>query len=125
MAVAQDDQELMVLQKQKEVSSYSSKVKALFKRLDENGDGMLSRNEFFKLDTDPSFKAWMNALDINPDDLERLFDLLDTGDGLVSMEEFVSGAARLRGSAKSIDVAQLLVASGRVQHALEEIVRLQ
>eukprot|EP00419_Tripos_fusus_P058659 CAMPEP_0172919816 /NCGR_PEP_ID=MMETSP1075-20121228/202864_1 /TAXON_ID=2916 /ORGANISM="Ceratium fusus, Strain PA161109" /LENGTH=66 /DNA_ID=CAMNT_0013779719 /DNA_START=26 /DNA_END=223 /DNA_ORIENTATION=+ len=56
MAVAQQDQDLMILQKQKEISNYNSKLKALFRSLDENGDGMLSRDEMFKLQDDPSLK---------------------------------------------------------------------
>jgi len=66
-------------------------------------------------------KAWMSALDIEPADLEGLFDLLDTGDDLVSVEEFLMGATRVRGYAKSIDMAHLFSKLTRLERTLTEL----
>jgi len=115
MAVAQNDQDIMILQKQRATERYKSKLTALFKALDDNGDSELSRVEFDKMATEPSLKAWMGALDIDAGDLEGLFDLIDTGDGLISIEEFICGGQRLKGTAKNIDMAHLLVMVGRLE----------
>merc|ERR1712157_204256 len=59
--------------------------------------------------------------DINPDDLQGLFDLLDTGNGSISTEEFVCGSQRLKGSAKNIDMAHLLVIVGKMEGTVDRI----
>jgi len=120
MAVVQQDSDIMILKKQKEHKHYSSKLKELFQALDADGDGTLSRDEFQAMESNPNLKAWMAALDINPDDLTGLFDLLDKGTGAVSAEEFLMGASRVRGVAKNIDVAEILVTVTRLERMMKE-----
>ena len=52
---------------------------------------------------------------------EQLFDLIDDGDGQISIEEFLQGAKRLRGAAKSIDMAQMLVQVNKLGSQLAKI----
>jgi len=118
MSVQQQDHELLILRKQKDTDRYNRKLKDLFETMDTDGDGQLSRAEFDALNGKPELKHWMESLDINPDDLQGLFDLLDTGDGLVSYDEFLMGATRVRGEARNIDVAQLMVTGVRLEHMM-------
>jgi len=121
MSVVQNDQDIMILKKQKEAESYNRKLKMLFSALDKDTDNNLSRAEFDAVKEDADLKAWMSALDIEPTDLENLFNLLDSGDGMVSVEEFLMGASRVRGQAKSIDMAQLLSLMLRLERAVTDI----
>jgi len=121
MSVAQQDNDIMIVQKQRAAQSYRDKLMALFKALDDSGDGMLSRDEFEAMGTDPQLQAWMNALDINVHDLEGLFDLLDSGDGYVSVDEFLTGAQRLQGVAKNIDMAHLMVTVSRLEKNVQQL----
>jgi len=121
MSVVQNDQDIMILKKQKEAEGYNRKLKMLFSALDKNTDNNLSRTEFDAVKEDADLKAWMSALDIEPTDLENLFSLLDSGDGMVSVEEFLMGASRVRGHAKSIDMAQLLSLMLRLERTVTDI----
>jgi len=119
MSVQQQDHELMILKKQKETERYNKKLKSLFESMDTDGDGQLCRREFDAVTRNHELKLFMESLDINPDDLQGLFDMLDTGDGFVSADEFLMGATRVRGQARNIDVAQLMVTVARLEHMME------
>jgi len=124
MSVQQQDQDLIILRRQKEAKDYRKKLLNLFSVLDKNRDGQLSIKEFEDITADADLKAWMESLEINLDDLQGLFGLLDTGDGFVSADEFLTGATRVRGSARNIDVAQLLVMVNRMEPILHRVDRI-
>jgi len=123
MSVVQNDTDIMILKRRKESESYEKKLKSLFAAIDNDGDATLSRKEFNHIIADPDLNVWMGALDIDPCDLEGLFSLLDNGDGLVSVDEFLNGATRLRGPARSIDMAQVLTSLDRLKLQVTEVHR--
>merc|ERR1712070_149487 len=47
-------------------------------------------------------------MDLDTSNAKLVFDLLDDGDGKLSAEEVVSGVAKLRGNARSLDMVSLL-----------------
>eukprot|EP00930_Biecheleria_cincta_P023180 TRINITY_DN16787_c1_g2_i1.p1 TRINITY_DN16787_c1_g2~~TRINITY_DN16787_c1_g2_i1.p1 ORF type:complete len:620 (+),score=112.68 TRINITY_DN16787_c1_g2_i1:242-1861(+) len=107
MKIAQSDDEHMFKLKMKEQSKYTQLVKDLFRRLDVSGDGMISVQEFHELLAIPRLQFWLNQLDVHYHDLLGLFELLDDGDGLISLNEFLNGVTRMKGTAKCIDVWRL------------------
>jgi len=123
MSVVQNDNDIMILKKQKEAESYEKKFKLFFATLDKDADTKLSREEFNEVKVDPELTVWLSALDIDPGDLEGLFNLLDGGDGLVSVDEFLNGATRLRGPAKSIDMAHVLTSMDKMERHIMEVHR--
>jgi len=121
MSVVQHDNDIMILRKQKESESYHHKLESLFSALDQDNDAMLSRDEFDEVTANPELHVWMSALEIDPGDLEGLFNMLDSGDGMVSVDEFLSGATRLRGPASSIDMAHVITALDRLGRQVTEL----
>jgi len=121
MKVAQQDEELLIAQKQRTNESNAKNLRKLFKQMDTSGDGELSYEELMDVVNNPKMKLWMSALDIDTHDLEALFKLLDDGDGQVTIDEFLGGIGRLKGPAKAIDLATVLVNVNKVDAKLEMI----
>ncbi|CAE8606447.1 unnamed protein product [Polarella glacialis] len=86
--------------KQKELEH----LKHLFYLLDVDGDGILTWDEFEHGFRDAAMsKKWM-LLDFAPADCQKLFNLLDTGDGKIDAGEFFEGLAKMKGPAQSRDI---------------------
>jgi len=101
------DEELQYRQKQIEVDKYTRKVRQFFKTIDESGDGAITFDEFSQLVESPKLKFWVSQLELEYHDLLGLFEMMDDGDGEITLDEFIEGAARLKGGAKSIDIWRL------------------
>ncbi|CAJ1388883.1 unnamed protein product [Effrenium voratum] len=104
MKTASSDEELAFKQKQKDMATYTRKVKRLFQTIDISGDGAINLEEFAKLVSSPKLQFWMGQLELEYHDLLSLFEFLDNGDGEITLMEFIDGAVRLRGNAKALDV---------------------
>ncbi|CAJ1353036.1 unnamed protein product, partial [Effrenium voratum] len=89
MKTASSDEELAFKQKERDAAMYLKKVKKLFQSIDQSGDGAISLEE------------------LEYHDLLSLFEFLDNGNGEITLMEFVEGASRLRGRAKTLDIWRL------------------
>eukprot|EP00913_Durusdinium_trenchii_P021515 g20217.t1 len=113
------DEELAFKQKERELASYTRKVKNLFATMDQSGDGVINFEEFSKLVQSPMLQFLLSQLDLEYHDLLSLFEFLDNGDGEITLTErqgcknrarwqrdteFLDGAAKLRGGAKALDI---------------------
>lgn len=125
LQVAKGDEEVLFLEKQKAEEKYFKNVARIFEKLDTSGDGLLSWSEFEQLLEDPKLRFLLDKLEIAAGDLKVLFDLLDdTGDGEISVEEFIEGVTRFKGAAKSLDVGQVLLRSRRLERHVMNIEKL-
>eukprot|EP00931_Biecheleriopsis_adriatica_P005368 TRINITY_DN106892_c0_g1_i1.p1 TRINITY_DN106892_c0_g1~~TRINITY_DN106892_c0_g1_i1.p1 ORF type:complete len:606 (-),score=111.03 TRINITY_DN106892_c0_g1_i1:97-1914(-) len=124
MKVAQDDQEFIVQQKQQAAESFSLRLEALFKELDTSGDGSLTWEEFSIVIQDVRIAALLESMEVDTNDLARLFSLLDNGDGAISPQEFSHGILTMKGQAKSIDVASILQCVKRI-HSQTSAMQIQ
>lgn len=121
MKVAQQDQDLAMAQRQMAVTAYSSKLRHFFEKLDSSGDGYLSWDEFSAKMNDPELKTWLSTLDLEHHDVSTLFRMLDNGTGEIAVEDFLAGASRLKGHAKSIDLASVQVVLKRLSKKIDHI----
>jgi len=121
MKTASSDEEIAFKQKEKDIQSYTRKVKKLFQTMDASGDGAINLTEFSKLVQSPKLKFWMGQLELEYHDLLSLFEFLDNGDGEITLMEFIDGAARLRGSAKALDIWRV---ETKVEVLFEEVLKL-
>jgi len=86
----ENDQERKMQQKEKEREQNMIELAVLCDRMDEDGSGALSLKEMLHgFDTDVNFKSLMAFMDIERDDMQTIFKVLDTdGSGEVDYVEF-------------------------------------
>lgn len=90
---------------------------AIFAEADENKSGKIGRDEFMRALTHKKVEGFFEAMELHPSTGEVLFHLLDeSGDGVISADEFLHGCLRLRGNAKALD---LLVISRKMSAMVE------
>lgn len=83
-------------------------ARSIFKSTDESDDGLIQWAEFQQHLDNPKMEEFFKAIDISMCEARGLFHLLDRdGAGAITLEEFVMGCARLRGWARSVDLAVL------------------
>eukprot|EP00931_Biecheleriopsis_adriatica_P019450 TRINITY_DN13246_c0_g4_i1.p1 TRINITY_DN13246_c0_g4~~TRINITY_DN13246_c0_g4_i1.p1 ORF type:complete len:741 (+),score=137.18 TRINITY_DN13246_c0_g4_i1:34-2256(+) len=105
---AQRDQDLvaeaMLVHRARDVD----KLRTLFESMDTNGDGMLDLLELEDCFDNKQTKALFASLDIHLENAWQLFNLLDSeGQGEVNAMDFVDLCFKVKGPAKTIDVACL------------------
>eukprot|EP00931_Biecheleriopsis_adriatica_P072655 TRINITY_DN47082_c1_g1_i1.p1 TRINITY_DN47082_c1_g1~~TRINITY_DN47082_c1_g1_i1.p1 ORF type:complete len:194 (-),score=33.05 TRINITY_DN47082_c1_g1_i1:199-780(-) len=116
-ASAQRDHEQFI----QSVRSDEKTAKELFKRLDEEGSGSLTWIDFEEKFEDVEVKAFLHTLDLEPSDAWSLFKLLDDGAGSVDVSQFYQGCLKLRGAAKSIDIASLMQSNKQLHKRARDV----
>jgi hypothetical protein len=76
----------------------------LFLELDKDESGELSKDEFRLGLLNPKVKLQLDLLEMTTGDLEDVWNVLDDGDGLLTIKEFTNGLRRMKGEAKAKDI---------------------
>eukprot|EP00929_Paragymnodinium_shiwhaense_P111308 TRINITY_DN7913_c0_g1_i1.p1 TRINITY_DN7913_c0_g1~~TRINITY_DN7913_c0_g1_i1.p1 ORF type:complete len:875 (-),score=279.11 TRINITY_DN7913_c0_g1_i1:138-2762(-) len=111
-----NDTEAIATQKQLQYIKQRQELMLIFQEMDEDGSGMLSREEFVDVLDDIAFIRKIAQLDIEVEELPDVFEILDDGDGLVSADEFIEGLTKMQGAAMSKD---MMKAQKKLQVAAE------
>lgn len=107
---AHDDKELIIQDELSRKDSYCRDALAVFSEADSNKSGTVTFQEFEKHLADKRVQAFFSCLELDAIEARRLFHLLDAdNNGEIDADEFVAGCLCLKGSAKTMDVAALLV----------------
>jgi hypothetical protein len=108
MQRSQNDRELMVQQEVECKLQYVETLQRVFQELDHDASGTLTLDEFEKQIQDENILSYLSAIDLDINEVRILLPLLDLDqNGEVDIDEFITGCLRLKGGAKSIDMAIL------------------
>jgi len=123
-SIAQMDRTIVTQNEMEKNVRLMEGLRELFEEFDEDESGSISWKEFEKHVVSPEVGAYLRALDLEATQVEGLFKLLDTNkEGTVDIDEFVMGCLRLKGSAKTVDVATIMYEQKKMQSKVMGILR--
>eukprot|EP00929_Paragymnodinium_shiwhaense_P001502 TRINITY_DN101730_c0_g1_i1.p1 TRINITY_DN101730_c0_g1~~TRINITY_DN101730_c0_g1_i1.p1 ORF type:complete len:651 (+),score=71.76 TRINITY_DN101730_c0_g1_i1:71-2023(+) len=107
-AMMAKDKSEAIMQQLNHKDEYLRQFRLVFKEIDADRSGQMTYEELNEHIQDPSLQAYFSHLEIEAQDAWEIFRLLDVdGSGTISDEEFVYGCMKLRGYAKTLDVASI------------------
>lgn len=119
MRVAHVDRDALVQEEVKNKQNYMIAAAQVFRDMDTDGSNEVTVEEFKKAMKDRRVLAYINALQLDFTDVMTLFVLLDRdSSGSINLDEFLRGCMRLKGEAKSIDIAKLQYQSEWLMHTV-------
>jgi len=123
--VAATDDIIMVSQKERAINNHTTKMSRLFMAADQDGNGVLDKEEFKDMVVDPIVRQWLASMDCDVSlfarDSDMLFNLVSGGDGQLTAEQLVKGVARMQGVARSIDLAVFADQNREVTDILKQV----
>lgn len=100
----QQDEELQVRKKTEAARAEAEKLGEIFLEINTDGSGMLSKEEFSSaVEGNALVQQTLTILGITAGETNDIWELIDTGIGQVSMEEFTQTLYAMKGEAKSKD----------------------
>mmetsp|Transcript_58652 Transcript_58652/g.137229 ORF Transcript_58652/g.137229 Transcript_58652/m.137229 type:complete len:657 (+) Transcript_58652:32-2002(+) len=123
LATAAGDAALAVQEKVRSKEKYVSSLEDIFLEADDDGNGVITRAEMDRAVSNPVVLHYLSILEIEVHEVEPLFDLLDDGDGQVTIKEFCQGIMRLKGQARSLDVISIMHDANIIMTQCREVKR--
>uniref|UniRef100_A0A7R9ZW58 EF-hand domain-containing protein n=1 Tax=Pyrodinium bahamense TaxID=73915 RepID=A0A7R9ZW58_9DINO len=108
------DRDLVIQSEMISDEAFTAEMKGIFEEVDIDGEGKITWQKFREYLQNEDVQAYFATQQLDTTDARELFNLLDVGKNEeVGIEEFIMGCKKLRGQAKSSDVATLLRESKR------------
>lgn len=107
-SIAREDAADMSRQADAQKKQELKQLAELFMEIDTDGTGDLSREEFTVGLANPKVRRILDLLEVKTDDAMMLWDVLDDGDGMLTIKEFTGGIRRMKGEAKAKDIVDIV-----------------
>jgi hypothetical protein len=105
--------------------AFLTEMRTVFEEVDDEQDGRITWQKFRDYLASEQAQAFFATQQLDTSDAARLFSLMDVDEaGAVGVEEFTLGCMRLRGPAKSSDVAALLKETKVTRKCVKELRRI-
>ncbi|CAK9045817.1 unnamed protein product [Durusdinium trenchii] len=123
LANAANDADIQLENSRRLAQEYQDKLEELFQVADNDGSGSLTQEEFVEALSLPSIQRYLTSLDVRIQDCRPLFDILDDGDGHITIAEFCKGLMQLKGQARALDIHMLHRENSKVLKECQDIQR--
>merc|ERR1740121_397412 len=112
-----------MIQKETELrEKYIQEMRSIFAELDDDGSETITMEELQVGLSDERMQSYFLACGLGLDDTARLFALIDDdASGEVDVDEFLEGCLRLKGTARSIDVHQIIHECRKITGVVNDI----
>ena len=100
---AQNDMQQQVVDKVLKKTEFMNKLEGIFRAIDENGTGIITEERLTKVLDIPKVAAYFQTMELDIHEGKALFQVLQNGNGEVTLEEFIDGIMRCKGPARAID----------------------
>jgi voltage-gated sodium channel len=108
----------------KEQQNLYCKILEVFQRADENGDGLLTKDEFEKALQTKEVLQGLHGVQVNPADADEIFDILDQDEsGTLTYIEFLNGIQRARSHLSAKHILELQCDIWKSAHQSEKYVQ--
>jgi len=121
LAHAARDHGLMVESQMEKKEEYVANLATVFQDMDVNNDGEVTYDEFCQQLYCPRLQAFVASLGMEITDAKKFFEVLsEKGTRSIDIATFVGGCIKLRGPAKSIDLADLVMGNQKAHREQQE-----
>jgi Ca2+-binding EF-hand superfamily protein len=123
MSVAKTDNTIMLNLKKSATRMHIKKMKSFFDLADADGSGCLDAEEFEEVCRDEQVKMWLAAQELDVSDAKAMFGMMcqEIDSEEVTPEQLVKGMARLKGSARNLDMMSLRQENSELRSILKEL----
>lgn len=116
------DEELVIEQVEADKLKTINHIKHIFRELDKDSDGLLTPEEMRAVIESEHIHGFLKSIDIEPSQAKAFFEILDADhNGLLSIDEFMSGCLRIKGGAKSLDLAIMMTDNKRLDIKVHDL----
>lgn len=123
-SIADVDRDFVIQQQMMQTNSSVNALRKIFEEADEGNTGQISWNQFESHLLKEEVIAYLGFMELEVIEARGLFQLLDVEEvGCVSIDEFVLGMMRLKGTAKGVDIVTLLYENKRIVTRLKAFMR--
>ncbi|CAE7879744.1 cac [Symbiodinium microadriaticum] len=119
---ASADKEVATIKQARKRAAQVDQLKDIFKELDHSGSNNISLQDMEEAIDTKKLSHFLDSIGISTDDVWTFFMLLDRDEnGLIDIEEFVSGCMQLNGPAKSLQLAKMSYENKLTRQALKKL----
>eukprot|EP00746_Dinoflagellata_sp_MGD_P122437 gnl/MRDRNA2_/MRDRNA2_57326_c0_seq2.p1 gnl/MRDRNA2_/MRDRNA2_57326_c0~~gnl/MRDRNA2_/MRDRNA2_57326_c0_seq2.p1 ORF type:complete len:576 (+),score=126.10 gnl/MRDRNA2_/MRDRNA2_57326_c0_seq2:255-1730(+) len=119
---AEDDRHKLLL-REKERDEEFSRLLDLFNTMDSDHSGGICQTEYQQACHNDDIRSRFKLLDFEDAEIDDLFRDLDTGDNVLSLEEFVHGLRSMQGQAKAKDLVRTQKSVQRLHYRFDKLDR--
>jgi len=118
VAASLPDREELISEERKKLCKQVEELRALFKALDTDGSGMITKHEFLNDMQDARVVSYMHSLGLEMHDAEKFFDIIAENSKEVDIDTFIEHGMSMKGSATALDMQRQLLQTSKVAERL-------
>lgn len=118
VAASLPDREELINEERKKLLKQVEELRALFKALDTDGSGKISKAEFINDMKDDRIVSHMHTLGLEMHDAEHFFDIIADNCEEVNIDAFIEHSMAMRGNATALDMRRQLIQLSKVAEQL-------